>query len=455
MDSYPKMKGEPRSRARSLLLSRPNTAKSFLELIDSGKLPKTELTPDQVRPLLEFKVEPLTKLIEKHYGKLAAATPGEKQARISWLNIQIPKGKPDLANGKELFTKHCAVCHQLFGEGGKIGPDLTTSDRKNRGYLLTHIVDPSLYIRPEYVSYVVNTFDGRKLSGLVSEQGESITLTNVVENKEQKITLAKKDIEEMRPSAVSIMPEKLLDTISEDEVRNLFAYVQSDPKKEPEKTPPAKKEGKKLSVLLISGSLEYESDKSLTKLQEFLEKNHSIECLRAFRKTDTDLPGLEQLEKCDLAIFFTRRLTIEGEQLDRVKKYLASGKPVIGIRTASHGFQKYLEMDQDIFGGDYKGHHGNKLECQISIPKEAKESPLLKNVNEFKTIGSLYKNANIAKDCNVVLTGSIEKFSYPVAWTRERNGQRIFYTSLGYQDDFSNDNFNQLIVNAIEWCTKK
>jgi type 1 glutamine amidotransferase len=257
---------------------------------------------------------------------------------------------------------------------------------------------------------------------------------------------------------VSLMPEKLFDAISEDDVRNLLGYLQQEPKKEPEPKQPAqskKDTAKKLKVLIVSGSLEYESDKSFEELQKYLEANHPIECLKAFRKADNDLPGLDQLEKCDVAVFFTRRLTIDGEQLERVKKYVASGKPVIGIRTASHGFQKYLEMDKEVFGGDYKSHHGNKIECQVAVPENAADHPVVKGVKGFKTLGSLYKNADIARDCKVLLVGSIDKFSYPVAWTREIKGQRVFYTSLGHQEDFKNENFVKLLANAIEWCTAK
>ena len=83
-----------------------------------------------------------------------------------------------------LFTKHCAVCHALHGEGGKVGPDLTATDRKNRMYLLTNIIDPSGYIRPEFVTYSVLTKDDRKLSGLAVDPADgSIALVNVVNDK--------------------------------------------------------------------------------------------------------------------------------------------------------------------------------------------------------------------------------------------------------------------------------
>src|ERR1700730_7258169 len=76
-----------------------------------------------------------------------------------------------------------------------------------------------------------------------------------------------------------------------------------------------------LKVCLVSGSLEYDSDTSLRMLQKYLEKHYVVTCSQAFRKTDSDVPGLENLDGCDVMVLFTRRLTIDGEQLERVKKY--------------------------------------------------------------------------------------------------------------------------------------
>src|SRR5206468_8884047 len=115
------------------------------------------------------------------------------------------------------------------------------------------------------------------------------------------------------------------------------------------------------------GSVEYDSDASLTAFQEYLEKNYPVRCTRAFRKTDTDLPGLENLETCDVAVFFTRRLKISGEQLERVKKFCASGKPIVAIRTASHGFQNWLDMDKEVLGGDYKNHFGHEQRPEVKL----------------------------------------------------------------------------------------
>lgn len=455
---FPKLTGALRQQVLGLLLARPTTTLALLKQVDAKTLDAKTLPTEMLRPTLDFKNTEIDKLVLKHYGKIGAATPGEKQARIAWLNAELGRGSSDAKHGKEVFKKSCAVCHQLFGEGDKIGPDLTTADRKNRGYLLTHIVDPSLYVRPEFVMYNVLTNDSRRVSGLVSEEGGSITLTNVVENKPVKTTVAKKDIDEMLPSAVSLMPEKMLDTLSYQDIRDLFAYLQTPdaPKETPKKDAPAppKVSDKKFQVLLISGSVEYKSDESLSAYQKHLE-SLGIECKRAFRKTDEDLPGLEALETCDVAVFFTRRLKITGEQLERVKKYATSGKPVVAIRTASHGFQNWLDMDKEVLGGDYKNHYGNDLKTTVKLTDTGSKHPIMDGVKPFISDGSLYKNPAVNKDVTVLMNGSIPDHTEPLTWTRDYKGGRIFYTSLGHPNDFKDPNFTRMLTNAIYWVAKK
>jgi putative heme-binding domain-containing protein len=457
--AYPSFSPAVKKRAVQTLLARPAWTLAMLQQFDKGTFPKTDFTIDQAKVAVKLEDKAVTAAVEKHFGKLAPATAGEKQARITWLNAQLSREKPgDLVKGKALFTKHCAACHQLHGEGGKVGPDLTTADRKNRGYLLANIVDPSGYIRPEYVVQNVTTVDDRKLSGIATEAGGMITLTTYVNDKPETTVIAKADIDTMVPSSVSLMPEKALDTLSYGEIADLFAYLGSDAgTRSPGTAVPGLSGGaKKLKVLLISGSFEYKSAESLEGFQKYLEANYPVECVRAFAKNDKDkdFPGLDQLEKCDVAIFFTRRLQVDGDSLALVKKYVEAKKPVVGIRTASHGFQNWLEFDKLVLGGDYKGHFGQNIECDITIEPKAKDHPVLKGVKPFQTKGGLYKNPMVSDDVTVLLRGKITEGSEPVAWVREKDGRRVFYTSLGTVDDFKDPNFQRLVVNGLAWATK-
>ncbi len=210
-----------------------------------------------------------------------------------------------------------------------------------------------------------------------------------------------------------------------------------------------------LKVCLVSGSLEYDSNESLAKLQKHLEKKYNIQCSWAKRKAVDDLSGLENLQTCDVAVFFTRRMTIKGEQLAAVKKYCQSGKPLVAIRTASHGFQNWLAFDRIVLGGNYRNHYPSGPICQVKIVPAAETHPILKGVKPFTSVASLYKNIGIAKDTNLLLTGSIPDHIEPLAWTRMHKRARVFYTSLGHPQDFDNEQFLRLITNAIFWTTAK
>ena len=216
----------------------------------------------------------------------------------------------------------------------------------------------------------------------------------------------------------------------------------------------AEQRGEPLRVCLVSGAVLYKSDDSLAALQEHLEKNYPVKCSRAFRKADNDLPGLEHLEQCDCMVLLVRRLTIAGEQLERVKRYCGRGGAIVALRTASHGFQNWLALDKEVLGGDYQGHYGNQP-VAVKIAEAAKDQPVLAGVQPFTSQGSLYKNIDLGKDTTVLLTGSIPGHSHPVAWVRPHQSGRVFYTSLGHPDDFQQPSFLRLLANAVAWTAQR
>lgn len=210
-----------------------------------------------------------------------------------------------------------------------------------------------------------------------------------------------------------------------------------------------------LRICLVSGSEEYKSDETLPILQEFLERKYQVECSRAFATSVDNLPGLEALDSCDVMVLFTRRLELEGEQLERIKKYCQSGKPIVAVRTASHAIQSYLELDREVLGGNYKGHYGNELKTHVAIVRGAEGSPLLQGFTPFVSDGSLYRNTGLSEDCQILMTGSIPEHTEPITWTREKEGRRVFYTSLGHPHDFRHEGFLQLLANGIHWAAQR
>src|SRR5688572_22412298 len=150
---------------------------------------------------------------------------------------------------------------------------------------------------------------------------------------------------------------------------------------------------KKPTIVLISGEYEYFSTNTLPAFKQFLESNYALNCVYLERKGE-QIPGLDALQNADLSIFYIRRMTLPEDQLAQIKKYVDSGKPLIGLRTASHAFENWKEFDNVVLGGNYQGHHGNALLATARIHPDAASHPILKNVpKEFATAGSLYKTS--------------------------------------------------------------
>lgn len=213
-----------KSLIRDTLLSRKDSARLWLLAVDQGEIPASATPLDQVRQVSLLDDPDLDALVLKHWGRLQAGTPEERLAEVRRLNNDLRAAAGTVEAGQRIFKKHCASCHQLFGEGVKLGPDLTSANRKDRDFLLVSLVDPSSVIRKEFVSVVIHTRDGRVLTGLPVARDESgVTLVNA---KNEAMKIATADIEELHDSPVSIMPADLYRQLSAQEVRDLFAYLQ-------------------------------------------------------------------------------------------------------------------------------------------------------------------------------------------------------------------------------------
>jgi putative heme-binding domain-containing protein len=223
---YGKLSPTLRTRLISLCASRAAWAQSLVQAVADGTIDAKDVSVDQIRQMLTHGDDSLATAIEARWGKIRVATPGEKMSYVPVLGRVLGAGTGNLETGHKLYMKHCGVCHTLHGEGEKIGPDLTSADRKNRDSLLLNILDPSGTIRPEFISQTAVLVDGRVLTGLVIESSpQQIT---IVDAKQQKTTVPRGDIDQIEPSTTSLMPERLLEQLQEQELRDLFRYLQSD-----------------------------------------------------------------------------------------------------------------------------------------------------------------------------------------------------------------------------------
>lgn len=223
---YPAAAPELRSRIVDLLVSRPGWSRELLAAIGAGGITPKELSLDQVRRLRIHEDADLQSQVERHWGKVRAATPLEKRGKINAVVGMLAQGTGDSAAGKLQFKKHCAICHRLDGEGNKIGPDLAAAELKNQETLLLNVIDPSAIVRQEFVAYVANLSDGRIMTGLLAEStDDTVTLLDA---KNQRTLLKRSEIDELAPAELSLMPEQALDPLSPQETRDLFAYLRAD-----------------------------------------------------------------------------------------------------------------------------------------------------------------------------------------------------------------------------------
>jgi putative heme-binding domain-containing protein len=229
IDQYKSMPPALRDKARDVLVSRPAWSAALLAAVDRGTLPAADFSIDQVRRILLHDDPQLTARAETRWGRIRPATSRETQGRIMAVTEIVAKGKGDPDRGRPLVKTLCLNCHELFGEGEKIGPDLTAVDRRNLDVLLRNVLDPGAVIREGYQQYNVATKDGRILTGLlVDNSPEKVTLLDA---KGVRTTLRTAEVETTARAETSLMPEGVVDPLSDQELRDLFAYLRSEPAK--------------------------------------------------------------------------------------------------------------------------------------------------------------------------------------------------------------------------------
>jgi putative heme-binding domain-containing protein len=160
-------------------------------------------------------------LLKNVWGEVRTSGEDKKKQMAEW-QAKLTPGRlesADLKRGHDLFLKVCGVCHRLYGEGASIGPDLTGSGRTHVDYLLENILDPGAVVPQDYRLSVVELKDERVLSGVVVER-KAKTIT--VQTANEKVTVPRDEIQSMLDSPLSMMPEGLLDSLKEDEVRDLI-----------------------------------------------------------------------------------------------------------------------------------------------------------------------------------------------------------------------------------------
>ncbi len=225
IDLYNNLPDQVRDVAQSLIASRKSWTEQFLTRIDTAKIDAKTVSEPTVRRLLLHDSPQIATLCKKHFGDLSGASPEELRAQIEKLIGTIGQAKGNPYSGHKLYNETCGKCHTLFGKGGKIGPDLTTYKRDDLRGMLLNVVNPSAEIREGFENFVARTSDGRLITGLLADQDPSIVVIRGADG--QNISLSRPDIEDLRAIRTSLMPEGQLKTLTDQQIRDLFAYLRS------------------------------------------------------------------------------------------------------------------------------------------------------------------------------------------------------------------------------------
>jgi hypothetical protein len=258
--------------------------------------------------------------------------------------------------------------------------------------------------------------------------------------------------------------------------------------------------GKGKHLVFVSGDEEYRSEEALPMLAKILAVRHGFKCTVLFAidpetgsidpGNQTNIPGLHQLETADLMVLFLRFRELPDDQMKYIVDYTNSGRPIIGLRTATHAFNytrnknspyakysfNYKGEDfesgygRQVFGETWVSHHGHhgKESTRGVINEELKAHPILKGVKDIWGPTDVYTVRELTGDAKVLVFGQTlagmeptatpnpDKSMMPLAWVKSYAAKpgktsRVFCTTMGASVDLQSEGLRRLLVNACYW----
>lgn len=225
IEYLPDFSAEARLVAETLLASRSAWAVQLLKSVDDGTLAPDFVSDTALRKMLLHDDPRVQELVSKHWGAVAGATTEEMRTDVEQFLLTIKTGSGNPKSGKPLFAQHCGKCHRLFDEGGDVGPDLTAYQRDDIQRVLVHVVNPSAEIREGFENYVLVTTEGRVVNGFLADEDSQVVVLRGVDG--QNLIFRRDEIDELQAIPRSVMPEETLRGLSEQQIRDLFAYLLS------------------------------------------------------------------------------------------------------------------------------------------------------------------------------------------------------------------------------------
>jgi type 1 glutamine amidotransferase len=261
--------------------------------------------------------------------------------------------------------------------------------------------------------------------------------------------------------------------------------------------------GKEKHIVLVAGDEEYRSEEALPQLGKILARHHGFKCTVLFPIDPKDgtinpnisnIPGLEALESADLLVLFTRFRDLPDEQMKQLVDYIESGRPIVGIRTATHAFNtksptygKYTWTSKDpmyeqgfgrqVLGETWISHHGKhgSQSTRGIVAKDQQSHPILRGIQDGDIWGpsDVYGiRLPLPGDSQPLVLGQVlvgmkpddkpvegpqNDPMMPIAWTRTYTGSagkpaRVFASTIGAANDLATEGTRRLLVNACYWA---
>ena len=226
LSRYPRMDRPQKEEIVEVLTTRPSYALKLLDAVEKKQVRQEAISAQQAQQLYNLGSDDVRTELERVWGSIQTSSAQQQQQlqAVKEMLLAAASKPADLAAGRMLYKKRCANCHRLFGDGEKIGPDLTGSGRANLDYILQNVVTPSAAVAAGYRVSVVATSDGRVLTGIVNEVSPQLI---TVQTAKEQVRLQRTDVEQLKKSSLSLMPDNLLKDLSDQQVLNLIRYLAS------------------------------------------------------------------------------------------------------------------------------------------------------------------------------------------------------------------------------------
>ncbi|WDI40172.1 PVC-type heme-binding CxxCH protein [Bremerella sp. P1] len=217
------LSSENRPKAVEVLLQRPAWTLLLLSQIENGSIPKDTMSVNQLQRLVSTSHPEVNQQIASIYGTIKTGRDPSRTFIVAQMRRLVTSRDGDPHRGIEVYNKLCGQCHKLHGKGQEVGPEITVNGRGNLEQLLSNVFDPSLVIGKDYQAVTVLTTEGRVLSGLLVEDSPSRVVLKMQGGKLE--TIARDDVDDMKTSDTSLMPEGIEKQLSPKEILDLFAYL--------------------------------------------------------------------------------------------------------------------------------------------------------------------------------------------------------------------------------------